>query len=182
MSWLTHNVLEAGRERAAAQHERTVAEARADLEERTRLALWRMDALGAAIMLRENRHAAMDYLGSAFEYRPVEPEVLLHFHLHQGQPLTTPEFLTVDMPGQSTVDLQFPERRERVKRLREFLAANPLPGDAWTQLNCAAVMGENQWNAVPKSAPLEQSYNRQQRLSKKGEELRKDETYQTYSN
>ena len=61
MMWLTRNVLAAERERAAAQQERAAAEARADLEERTRLALWRMDALGAAVVLRESRHPTTHY-------------------------------------------------------------------------------------------------------------------------
>jgi hypothetical protein len=43
MTWLTRGVL-------ASEKERAGAEARADLEERTRLALWRMDAAGAAIV------------------------------------------------------------------------------------------------------------------------------------
>jgi len=55
MTWLTKGVLAAERDRQRAEQERTSAEIRADLEERTRLAWWRMGALGAAIMLRENR-------------------------------------------------------------------------------------------------------------------------------
>src|SRR6185503_11146696 len=43
MTWLTRHVIGSERERA-------VAEARADLQERVRLALWRMDAAGAAII------------------------------------------------------------------------------------------------------------------------------------
>jgi signal transduction histidine kinase len=48
MAWLTRNVLDSKREQAQ-------AEARAALEEQTRLALWRMDAFGTAIVLRENQ-------------------------------------------------------------------------------------------------------------------------------
>lgn len=48
MTWLTRHVIGSERERA-------VAEARADLQERVRLALWRMDAAGAAIIVEENQ-------------------------------------------------------------------------------------------------------------------------------
>jgi signal transduction histidine kinase len=48
MAWLTRNVLDSKREQS-------LAEARAALEEQTRLALWRMDAAGSAIVLRENQ-------------------------------------------------------------------------------------------------------------------------------
>ncbi|MBC8127687.1 MAG: hypothetical protein H8M99_11165, partial [Gloeobacteraceae cyanobacterium ES-bin-144] len=61
MTWLTRGVLASERERVRAEQERSAAENRADLEERTRLALWRMDAHGAAIMLRENRYPAENY-------------------------------------------------------------------------------------------------------------------------
>src|SRR5690606_32209392 len=55
MTWLTRNVLEAERER-------TVAEARADLQERMRLSLWRMDSLGAAIIVTESQRTVDAYL------------------------------------------------------------------------------------------------------------------------
>ena len=48
MAWLTTHVLDSKREQS-------LAEARAALEEQTRLALWRMDAAGSAIVLRENQ-------------------------------------------------------------------------------------------------------------------------------
>jgi hypothetical protein len=51
MTWLTRHVIGSERERA-------VAEARADLQERVRLALWRMDAAGAAIIVEENQRPA----------------------------------------------------------------------------------------------------------------------------
>ena len=51
MTWLTRHVIDSERERA-------VAEARADLQERVRLALWRMDAAGAAIIVEENQRPA----------------------------------------------------------------------------------------------------------------------------
>jgi len=53
MTWLTRHVIGSERERA-------VAEARADLQERVRLALWRMDAAGAAIIVEENQRSTGD--------------------------------------------------------------------------------------------------------------------------
>lgn len=47
LGWVTRSTLEAERERAR-------AEVRADLQERTRLALWRMDSFGAALLLDES--------------------------------------------------------------------------------------------------------------------------------
>lgn len=47
MAWITRGTL-------AAERERAMAEIRADVQERTRLALWRMDSLGAAILLDES--------------------------------------------------------------------------------------------------------------------------------
>lgn len=53
MTWLTRHVIGSERERA-------VAEARADLQERVRLALWRMDASGAAIIVEETQRSTGD--------------------------------------------------------------------------------------------------------------------------
>jgi signal transduction histidine kinase len=53
MTWLTRHVIGSERERA-------VAEARADLQERVRLALWRMDAAGAAIIVEETQRSTGD--------------------------------------------------------------------------------------------------------------------------
>lgn len=47
LAWITQGTLDAERERAQ-------ADARADVQERTRLALWRMDSLGAALLLDES--------------------------------------------------------------------------------------------------------------------------------
>lgn len=48
MAWLTHGVMRA-------EEERSLAESRAQLEERIRLALWRMDPLAAAVTIGENQ-------------------------------------------------------------------------------------------------------------------------------
>lgn len=180
MTWLTRNVLAAERERAAARHERALAESRADLEERTRLALWRMDALGASIVLRENLHPVIHYeLMTRSPFLTTnDPEVMLHFKIQQGGGLTSPE-LDEHNAKETGVDAKvIQERKDRMKQLRALLAANPLPGNEWTQLNCAALHGETTWNAVPKDAPKEQEANRQLRETKGGDELRQDAGYQ----
>ncbi len=177
MTWLTRNVL-------ASEKERSIAEARADLEERTRLALWRMDALGAAIVLRENLHPVDHYehLTKSPFLTSTDPEVSLHFQIQQGGGLTSPE-LDEHNAKEAGVDAKvIQERKKRMKQLRVFLAANPLLGDELTQLNCAAVHGETTWNAVPKDAPKEQELNRQLRDTKGADELRQDAGYQSYSN
>ncbi len=158
---------------AAAEHERTAAEARADLEERTRLALWRMDALGAAVMLRENRVAADSYQN----LDPIggDPAVLLHFEICEGGVTTSPEWVA----GGAKVSGPL---AERLQRLRAVLAANPLPGDEWSQLTGAILQGENVWKAMPRESSKEEGYNTRQRLNKTNEEIRQDENYQTNSN
>lgn len=181
MAWLTRNALAAGRERMVAQHERALAEARADLEERTRLALWRMDAIGSAVVLRENRRAVAEYAipGALAASKAPDPEVLLHFQIQQGGRLTSPELGAANGAENSATNDPL---KERMKRLRSLLATNPLPGDDWTQLQCAAETGEVTWNALPKEAPIEQQQKKIQIATKGGDELRKDASYQLNSN
>jgi signal transduction histidine kinase len=168
MAWLSRGLWEAERDRLQAERQRGAAEARADLEERTRLALWRMDATGAAEILRENQ------LGPAIyqDNRPVEgcSVAILRFEIREGGAVTSPA-------GEGDARLT-----ERMKQLRDLLAANPLPGDEWTQLNEAVIQGESQWQAVPKEALREQTSNSFQRQSLPADELRKQESYQVHSN
>ena len=49
LTWITRGTI-------AAERERAQADVRADVQERTRLALWRMDSLGAALLLEESRY------------------------------------------------------------------------------------------------------------------------------
>ena len=170
MLWLTRGVL-------AAENERAGAESRADLEERTRLALWRMDARGAALMLRENGHPADQSSIQLAISREPTAEVQLHFELRKDH---EPTFSELDQIGDPS-----PQDRsaieDRVNRLRAVLAANPLPGSEWTLLNEAAQQSETSWQAVPKDAPQEMEANATQRQRKSGEALRKDSDYQANS-
>ncbi|MGD9418537.1 MAG: sensor histidine kinase [Verrucomicrobiota bacterium JB025] len=77
----------------ASQREHALAETRAELEENTRLALWRIDAAGSDILLRENQRPPSDYDTSS---RPPSapfggtPAVRLHFQIRDGL-LTSPD-------------------------------------------------------------------------------------------
>lgn len=174
MTWLTKGVLAAERDRQQAEHERTAAEIRADLEERTRLALWRMDALGAAIMLRENRLPDHYYQHKPPAIMPVEdPAVLLHFEIRKGGEPVLPEFSAIGETGTMS---------ERIKRLKSLLAENPFPGDEWARINRNVEQGEIAWQAVPKEAVQEQGSNAMQRQIQSSDQLRKDDLYQLNSN
>ena len=160
MTWLTRGVL-------ASEKERATAEARADLEERTRLALWRMDAAGAAVVLGENRHPAADYeLKESFPAAK-DPTVRLHFEVRQFGKLTSPEG---------------PERAENFESLRKLLNTNPLPGNEWSLLTCAAAAGESAWKSVPKVASKAQVDNAYIRQQKGGAQARNEQEYQTNFN
>ena len=178
MTWLTRGVLAAERKRAS-------AETRADLEERTRLALWRMDALGAAIMLRENRFPADPGANGQAPPDPANhpPEVLLRFQIREGGVPTSPE-LDAIRPGQAAAHAGWiGERRQRLQNLRDLLAANPLPGDAWAQLSVAASEGQVLWLNQSNSIAVGQNFNATLRLNNKnGEALRQDSDYQERNN
>jgi len=145
MGWLTKNTIVAGNQRAA-------AEARADLEERTRLALWRIDTLGAAIVLRENQYSAADYKSSIRSpFLSMEnSDVLLHFQVVQGGGLSSPENDALNAQEAGVTPELIEERTKRMEQLRELLAANPLPGDGWAQFSDVAAVSEVTWKAVPK--------------------------------
>lgn len=156
MGWLTRGVM-------ASERERALAEARADLEECTRLALWRMDAAGAAIVSAENAYAAADYqaAGAALALRD-EPLVKLHFELREGRKLTSPKGA-----GESG----------KLADLRVLLGRNPLAASEWSLLSRAAEESESVWNAVPKDAGQASHDNAVQRQTTRGGN-RVDETYQ----
>ncbi len=161
MTWLTRGVL-------ASEKERAIAEARADLEERTRLALWRMDAVGAAIVLGENRHPSADYESNAETFlKSADSVVKLHFEVRQFGRLTSPEGTA---------------RKENFESLRKLLNTNPLPGNEWSLLTCAAEAGETAWKSVPKEALKSQGDNAFIRQQKGGSLARNDGDYQSNFN
>jgi signal transduction histidine kinase len=130
MMWLSRGVL-------AAERERQTAEARADLEERTRLALWRMDAAGAAILLAENQRppAAFSTTSSGGKF---DSQVNLHFEVRSGT-LTSPE-------AQASP--------EKIDSLRKLLSQD---GDISSILDQAAQASEKTWQSTAKDASALQS-------------------------
>jgi signal transduction histidine kinase len=161
MTALTRSVLEAGRNQAE-------AEAKADLEERTRLALWRLDSEGAAVLVAENGTAPGDYQSGAFTANR-DPSIHLHFSAASNEPLSSPE-LRSD-PIKST--------REKFQRLQSMLRNYPLPLGGGEVLTCAIAESEASWNAMPKEAQLQQIDNVNILQSKGGVEARKEPDYQT---
>jgi len=136
MAWLTLGVLAAEHSRAKAEVEREAAVVRADLEERTRLALWRMDAAGAAIMLRENRR----FFDASPPGTSANDEVLLRFHVRRGG--------TFEYPPTQDATISREILDERIARFRKLLEKNPLPGGDWELLNAAAITGQANWQAL----------------------------------
>ncbi len=164
MTWLTRGVL-------ASEKERGQAEARADLEERTRLALWRMDSVGAAIVASENRHPPADYEGDVSAFPPAKDAVVkLHFEIREKGPLISPE-----AKGNAATAAQ-------LVTLRNLLGTTPLPGDEWMLLKCAADASESAWNAVPKDEPEKKSENVVLRQTKGGSQARSQQDYQANFN
>ncbi|MEM9237739.1 MAG: hypothetical protein AAGB14_13255, partial [Verrucomicrobiota bacterium] len=77
MGWLTKEVIEAERERS-------LADAKADLQERIRLSLWRMDSAAAAVMIEENQRTALNE-----HMLPDNPMVRLRFSVTPGGNVVT---------------------------------------------------------------------------------------------
>ncbi|GAA5130543.1 HAMP domain-containing histidine kinase [Luteolibacter yonseiensis] len=124
MTWLTRGVL-------ASEKERVLAEARADLEERTRLALWRMDALGSAVLLRESQLPPVDFHMSGKEVE--DSAVHLRFEVRSGRLASS----------------EMDETTEKFQFLRRLLSRN---GDIDALLNCASEVSEQAWRSLPKDA------------------------------
>lgn len=156
MAWLTRDVL-------AAERERQAAEARADLEERTRLALWRMDAVGAAILLAENQRPTAEFSAAGSEIESKEsPLVKLHFEVRSGT-LTSPE-------AQASP--------EKLNSLRKLLSQN---GDISSILDQAAQASEKTWQSTAKDATALQSKVAES-YGASPEKKRASQSYQTDSN
>jgi signal transduction histidine kinase len=157
MSWLTRGVL-------ASEKERALAQARADLEECTRLALWRMDAMGAAIVSGENSHPPADYQPGATAFPAnKDPLAKLHFELRENGNLTCPD--------SAASAVMLPE-------LRVLLGGNPIPGAEWSMLKCAADASETAWGQLPKDAPLVKANITKQRMPNSRAGNRVDQAYQ----
>ena len=181
MGWLTRSVL-------AAEKERADAEARADLEERTRLALWRMDAEGTAILLAENRIPPGDYQSASLVSYPgrgnvsppplstvSDPLIHLHFEASGDRAVTSPELASAT-PGAHAA------AKEKLERLKGILSAHPLPLDNGQLLRCAVQTGEASWQAVAKDNVQVKSQNTTLRQEKGNLEARRDVAYQTNFN
>jgi signal transduction histidine kinase len=168
LSWLTRSVLAAESARLTAQRDRATAEARADLEERTRLALWRMDALGAAMVLRENLVPA-DFYQAPDPSRPppaTGPEFQVRFQLAKDRSLNA-------LPAD-------PTRGDRVQRLQALLAEHPPECDEWTNQPFSVYSVHRPSDAV--SPAMQSMQNAAQRLVVPADQLRKDANYQQGNN
>jgi len=180
MGWFTWKMLDLEKERA-------LAEARADLEERTRLALWRMDTVGAAMVLGENRQLPEafwndDVVAPENGFSPFlpsdDPLVRLHFELVGGGDLRSPE-VDEQWSRQAGIDPELLKRRKgHFKKLRGLLRDLPLAGDEWSLLKKAADVGESAWTAVPKSAVAQLEQNKDAREQQGTAQVRRDMTYQ----
>lgn len=168
MAWLTRSVL-------AAEKERAEAEARADLEERTRIALWRMDAEGASVILVENRIPSRLYLSGQVSQPAAgsqEKEVAkLRFHALPNGPLTCSLG-----PGNDPADT------EKLRNLRSLLGKHPLPLEGGALLHCAALESEISWAAIDKTGTAEKSDNLALRQSQGPGKARGGQEYQTNFN
>lgn len=116
MGWLTKEVM-------AAEQERSLAESRADLQERIRLSLWRMDSVAAGVMIEENQRTAL-----AGNVLPENPLVKMRFK--------------VKPDGQ--IESQSPDAAE-IEKLRGLLSGwGKFPNRF--DMMCAAVHeGASQW-------------------------------------
>jgi signal transduction histidine kinase len=168
MGWLTRSVL-------AAEKERAEAEARADLEERTRLALWRMDAEGASVILAENRIPSRLYLSLQVPQPsagvPADELAKLRFHARPNGPLTCNFQPATDPLG-----------KEKLQSLRVILGSHPLPLEGGALLQCAALESEIHWQAIDKSGSAGKSDNLALRQSQGPVKARSELEYQTNFN
>ena len=172
MLWLTHGVREAGLASWSADYDRAVAEARADVEQRTRLALWRMDALGSSIILREERTADLLFADSVESNIEPPPEVRLYFQVLNGGPPTSP-FATND--GQAA----------RLDELARHLASHPLAAaDVPPESDAAAPTETSQHEPSPETLRQTDGItdNVARRRTQPADELRRDASYQIESN
>lgn len=184
MGWLTRSVL-------ASEKERAGAEARADLEERTRLALWRMDAEGTAILLAENRippggyRSSSEFSAGRFNWTPPpvaaisDPLIHLHFEASGDREVTSPELWMGTSPEDAE---RVVAAKAKLEGLKGILSAHPLPLENGDLLRCAVQAGESSWQAVAKDNVFEKGQNASFRQEKGNIEARRDVAYQTNFN
>lgn len=110
MTWQTRNALRSERDRAA-------AEARADLQERMRLSLWRMDTLGAALILEEDAGGPADFIRSRLLWK-----VNGQLTLADGSPAPADLQRAITTPGGS-----FDACFSKIERKVEIAAPPPAP-------------------------------------------------------
>ncbi len=197
MGWFTWKVRSLERDRA-------LAESRADLGERMRLALWRMDAAGAAIILRENSYSPPAYrngafvppnantanaipLGGASPFLSEDnPAAILHFELDAQGRLRSPE---TDETWSRSVAVSpdvVAERKKSFAKLQSLLRAGNAKKGAdkksagdWSLLRQAASVGESTWHSVRKQTQEEPTgANLAMRQQKGAAKARRDIVYQ----
>jgi signal transduction histidine kinase len=163
MSLLTRDVL-------ASEKTRVEAESRADLEERTRLALWRMDAVGAVIVSNENRRAPSDYNKDSTVTKIESlknPLFENHFELREGNQITT--LYEISTKG-------------KFSELQKILRENPLVKDEWSTVKKAIGNKEKTLPQSPKIVPLKKEIKGDARKNRSSSENRKDLSYQSNFN
>lgn len=177
MLWLTHSIREASLARWHADCERTAAEARADLEQRTRLALWRMDALGAAIVLDEENQCDLLFADATTPALTHSTKVLLYFQVVNGKPPSTP---------QAAAQLSR-KQRDLLAKLEQHLATYPIAfADPPNSLDSTTATGTRKV-APPKQKILPTpsalaTDNAHRRRSEPADQLRRDPAYQSETN
>ncbi|WP_193210482.1 sensor histidine kinase [Luteolibacter marinus] len=150
MGWLTQRALDSERERSG-------AEAKADLEERTRLALWRMDAEGAAILLGENRLSSRGYSDLVDD----NPAVKLRFE------------------SSGTGVLRSKGSVQALGELGALFQKHPLPLEGGELLRCVLEKSEETWQAMPKDAADDKMQNLDLRNTWGSSKARSAPTYQS---
>lgn len=142
MTWQTRNALRSERDRAA-------AEARADLQERMRLSLWRMDTLGAALILEEDAGGEADFIRSRLLWK-----VNGQLTLADGSPAPADLQRAITTPGGS-----FDACFSKIERKVEIAPPPPAP----------APITKEEAKLAPQRSEQEQSIVSENELRKRSE-------------
>ena len=128
MGWITRGAI-------IADKERELAEFRANLEEYTRLALWRMDSAGAAIVSAENSHPFSVYENEMSDYFTEDNSMVkLHFSLRENGMVKSSD---------ANADV------EALGELKEKLSKISDTNDQWLFLKKTIEVKENAWGSAP---------------------------------